>query len=53
VHEDDVGVAAPAGVERLAGALADDADLDAGLRLEQRQEVVEQAGIGSRWSRPP
>ena len=45
MDEDDVGIAAAAGVERLAGALRDDADLDAGLRLEQGQDVAKQAGI--------
>ncbi len=45
VHEHHVGVAAPAGVERLAGALRDHAHVDAGLLLEQRQDVAEQAGV--------
>jgi hypothetical protein len=44
VDEQHVRVAAPSGVERLAGALRHHAHLDAGLRLEQRQEVLEQAG---------
>ena len=37
VHEHDVRVAAPANVERLAGAQGDDVHRDAGLFLEQRQ----------------
>ena len=37
VDEDDVGVAAPRDVERLPGAERDDVDLDARLRLEDRQ----------------
>ncbi len=45
VDEDDVGVAAAAGVERLAGALRHHLHVDAGLGLEQRQDVAEQAGI--------
>ena len=51
VHEHHVGIAAPAGVERLAGALRDDLHVDAGLGLEQRQDVAEQAGILRRGGR--
>ena len=36
VHEHNVGVAAPAGVECLAGALRDYLHVDAGLGLEDR-----------------
>jgi hypothetical protein len=45
VHEHDVGIAAPAGIERLAGALCDDLHIDPALCLEQRQDVTKQAGI--------
>ena len=45
VHEHHVGVAAPAGVERLAGALRHHLHVDAGLGLEQRQDMAEQAGV--------
>ena len=38
MDEDDVGIAAPGGVERLAGALCDHLHVDAGLRLEDRQD---------------
>jgi hypothetical protein len=41
VHEHHIGVAAPAGVERLASALRHDFHVDAGLLLEQRQDVAE------------
>ena len=51
VHEHHVGVAAPAGVERLAGALRDHLHVDAGLGLEQRQDVAEQAGVLGRGGR--
>ena len=51
VHKDDVSISAPAGIERLAGALRDDFHLDAGLLLEQRQDVTEQAGILRRCRR--
>ena len=51
MHEHHVGIAAAAGVERLAGALRDDFHLDAGLLLEQRQNVPEQAGILRRGGR--
>ena len=51
VHEHHVGIAAPAGVERLTGALRDHLHVDAGLGLEQRQDVAEQAGILRRGGR--
>ena len=51
VHEHHVGVAAPAGVERLPGALRDHLHVDAGLRLEERQDVAEQAGVLRRCGR--
>ena len=51
VHENDVGIAAAAGVERLAGTLRDDFHLDPGLLLEQRQNVSKQAGILRRGGR--
>src|SRR5215471_14066335 len=59
MHENHVGVAAARGVERLAGTLGDDFNDDAGLLLEQRQDVAEQAGIlrrrgggGPQWIYP-
>src|SRR5262245_4953309 len=45
VHEQHIGVAASAGVERLAGALRHHLHVDAGLGLEQRQDVAEQSGV--------
>ena len=51
MDEHHVGIAAPAGVERLAGALRHHLHVDAGLRLEQRQDVAEQAGILGRGRR--
>ena len=45
VHEHDVGVAAAAGVQRLPGADGDHAHVDAGGRLEDRQQVLEQARL--------
>ena len=51
VHEDDVAVAALAHVERLAGALGDDAHADTRLRFEQRQDVPEQARVLGRGRR--
>ena len=45
VHEHHIGVAAAAGVERLAGALRDHAHVDAGFLLEQRQDMAEQPGV--------
>src|SRR5215475_2490423 len=36
---------APAGVERLPGALRDHLHVDSGFGLEQRQDVAEQPGI--------
>ena len=41
VHEQHVGVAASAGVERLAGALRHHLHVDAGLGFEARQDVAE------------
>ena len=41
VHEQHVGIAAPAHVERLAGADRDDPNLDAGRLRECRQQVRE------------
>ena len=43
MHENHVGIAAAAGVERLAGTLRDDFHLDPGLLLEQRENVPKQA----------
>ena len=43
-HEHHIGVAAPRGVERLTVPCAT-TFVDAGLLLEQRQDVAEQAGI--------
>ncbi len=45
VHEHDVGIAAPAGIERLPRALRDHLHANASLGLEQRQDVIEQAGV--------
>src|SRR5262249_24563855 len=45
MHENHVGIAAARGVERLAGTLGDDFNVDAGLGLEQRQDVAEQARV--------
>ena len=42
MNEDDIGVAAPCGVERLTGALGQHFHLDAGLLLHDRQQVAEQ-----------
>ena len=51
VHEHHVGVAAPAHVERLAGAERHHAHLDAGLLLEDRQQVLEEARLLGRGGR--
>ncbi len=51
VHEHDVGVAAPREVERLPGAERHDAHLDAGLLLEDRQQIAEQARLLGRRRR--
>ena len=51
VDEDDIGVAAPREVERLPGAERDDAHLDAGLLLEDRQQVAEQSRLLGRRRR--
>ncbi len=51
MHEYDVGIPAPAGVERLASSLRDDFHVDAGLLLEQRQNVAKQPGILRRCGR--
>ena len=45
VHQEEVGIAVPRKPERLAGADRDDAHLDPGLGLEQRQQTVEEAGV--------
>jgi hypothetical protein len=45
VHEDHIGVATPRGVERLARAQSDHLHVDAGLLLEKRQDVPEEAGV--------
>src|SRR5690242_18310304 len=41
MDEDDVGVAARRGLERLPGALRDDVDLNAGVLLKYRQQIGE------------
>ena len=51
VHEHDIGIAAARGVEGLAGAERHDAHVDPGLRLEDRQDVAEQAGLLGRGRR--
>jgi hypothetical protein len=51
VHEHDVGIAAAREVERLPGAERDDAHLDAGVLLERRQQMREQAGLLRRRGR--
>ena len=45
VHQEEVGIAVPRKPQRLAGADRDDAHLDPGLGLEQRQQTVEEAGV--------
>jgi len=45
VDEHDVGIAAAGGIERLSRALCHHLHVDAGLGLEHRQDVTEQAGI--------
>jgi len=39
MHENNVGIAAAARIERLTGTLSDDFHLDTGLLLEQRENV--------------
>ena len=51
VDEHDVGVAAAREVERLARAQRDHAHLDAGVLLEHRQQVAEQARLLGRRRR--
>jgi hypothetical protein len=51
MHEDDVGIAAPRHVQRLAGAQRDDAHLDAAGLLEGRQQVAEQTRLLGRGGR--
>jgi hypothetical protein len=45
MDENDVGVAAPRDVQRLSGAESDDVNLDAGLVLEDGQQMTEQARL--------
>ena len=45
MDEDHVGVAALADLDGRAGAHGDHVDLDAGLFLEDRQQIVKQPGI--------
>jgi hypothetical protein len=45
VDQHHIGIAAPGRVEGLAGAEGDHLHGDAGLGLEQRQQVLEQAGL--------
>src|SRR5262249_42157656 len=51
VHEHHAGGAAPADVERLAGADGDDAHLDAAFLLEHGQQVLEEAALLGRGGR--
>src|SRR5262249_17120486 len=51
MHQNHVGTAAARHVERLAGTQGDDFNVDAGLGLEQRQDVAEQAGVLRRTGR--
>jgi hypothetical protein len=51
VHELDVGIAAPAQVERLPGTHRHHAHLDPGLLLVDRQQVAEQAALLGRRGR--
>src|SRR5262249_193496 len=51
VHKHDIGIAAPAGVEGLAGALGDDFHINPGLFLEQRQYVAKKSRILCRCRR--
>jgi hypothetical protein len=45
MNEHDVGVAPACGIQRLAGALGDDADVDPRLGAEDRKQVIEEARI--------
>jgi len=45
MHEHDVGITAPADVERLAGADGDDVHGNAGLLFEDRQQMPEEAAL--------
>ena len=45
VDEDDIGVAAPCGLECLSRSLRDHLDIDAGLLLEEWQKITKQAGV--------
>jgi hypothetical protein len=51
MHENDVGITTPRGVERLAGSQRYDLHRDAGARLEQGQQVPEQPGVLGRGRR--
>ncbi len=45
MHEDHIGIAAPADIERLAGAECDHAHRDAGGAGELRQDMAKEAGL--------
>ena len=51
VNENNIGIATSRCIERLARALRNDFHLNARLRLEERQEMIEQAGILRRCGR--
>lgn len=54
VHENDVGVAMLADLERLAGPDRDHAHLNAGFLGKGRKQVAEKTGFSrSRWSMQP
>ncbi len=51
MHQNNVGIAAPRGIERLPGPLSDHLHVDSRLGFEQRQDISEQTGILCRCRR--